>query len=376
MGRKLTNEEYVEKLKQNNPNVVPLEEYKGMTVKIRHKYLSCGHEAYTIPSLPLHGYNCNICAKKNVGKNFKKTNAQYVLELSELHPDIIALEEYVDSRTPILHRCLIHNYDWKASPTSMISKHGCPICANNRSMTHEEFMTALEPVKNPNVIVKGRFQNKKSKILCECSDCGHIWDATPDVLLRGNGCRKCGRVRFGLSQRKTHDVFVSEIAAINPSVTIKGLYTTAKDHIACECKICGYEWNPFADDLSMGKGCPICNASHGEREIARVLTLHGIEFLAQYTFDDLHGVGGGLLSYDFYIPHANLLIEYQGEQHCRPAFGEEQFAVQQEHDRRKKDYAKEHGIELLEIWYSNYDNIEQILNDNLNLLSVETTGIA
>ena len=73
----------------------------------------------------------------------------------------------------------------------------------------------------------------------------------------------------------------------------------------------------------------------------------------------------------------NLLIEYQGEFHDGTAWQQTEidFLRQQEHDKRKKNYAKKNNIGLLEIWYWDYDNIEQILNEVLNNLenSVEIT---
>lgn len=53
--------------------------------------------------------------------------------------------------------------------------------------------------------------------------------------------------------------------------------------------------------------------------------------------------------------------------------GEVGFKTRQEHDRRKKQYAKEHNIQLLEIWYN--EDIEQKLKETLNLETVETTGV-
>lgn len=88
------------------------------------------------------------------------------------------------------------------------------------------------------------------------------------------------------------------------------------------------------------------------------------------------GVKGGLLSYDFYLPNYNLLIEYQGEQHKKVVDyfgGESGLKVRQEHDYRKKQYAKEHNIQLLEIWYN--ENIEQKLKETLNLETLETAGV-
>ena len=62
------------------------------------------------------------------------------------------------------------------------------------------------------------------------------------------------------------------------------------------------------------------------------------------TYPDLRGVNNGLLSYDFYIPNSNLLIEYQGEYHDGSLVGkcqiEEKFEIQKEHDKKKKEICK------------------------------------
>ena len=41
----------------------------------------------------------------------------------------------------------------------------------------------------------------------------------------------------------------------------------------------------------------------------------------------------------------------------------EEFERLKEHDKRKRIYALEHNIELLDIWYYNEDNIEYILKN-------------
>ena len=134
--------------------------------------------------------------------------------------------------------------------------------------------------------------------------------------------------------------------------------------------------------------CPICNESKGEKIISEYLCLNNfikiiqIEykklikrynknyFIPQKEFNGLIGLGNGLLSYDFYIPKLNLLIEYQGEQHERyiPGFHKtyDDFLKQLEHDRRKREYTKLHNINLLEIWYYDFDKIDEILEKELN----------
>lgn len=65
----------------------------------------------------------------------------------------------------------------------------------------------------------------------------------------------------------------------------------------------------------------------------------------------------------------NRLIGYQGEFHDGSAYKmfPERFKIQQEHDRRKREYAKSHNIELMEIWYWDFNNIEQILDKRFSL---------
>lgn len=84
-------------------------------------------------------------------------------------------------------------------------------------------------------------------------------------------------------------------------------------------------------------------------------------------YDDLIGIGGGLLSYDFYLPQQNLLIEYQGEfhNHTDRLRSDYEFKKQQIHDKKKLEYAHNHNIDLLEIWYYDFNNIEDILEQKI-----------
>ena len=111
--------------------------------------------------------------------------------------------------------------------------------------------------------------------------------------------------------------------------------------------------------------CPYCALSKGEKKIENWLRYHNIEYTYEQTFNGLIGLKEGLLSYDFYLPKYNLLIEYQGEYHDGSVHNEtkKRFERQQEHDRRKREYAERNNIKLLEIWYWDFDNIEEILKE-------------
>jgi len=101
------------------------------------------------------------------------------------------------------------------------------------------------------------------------------------------------------------------------------------------------------------------------------LIAKSISFIPQKKFPTLLGVGSGGLSYDFYLPQHNLLIEYRGEQHEKSIdfkggdkkYAQERFEIQKEHDKRKRQYAENNTIKLLEIWYYDFDKIEDILSE-------------
>ena len=64
---------------------------------------------------------------KSKNKNLK-THEQYVAELAIKNPSIIALERYIDSHTPILHKCLVCENESMCKPYSKLAGHTCRPC--------------------------------------------------------------------------------------------------------------------------------------------------------------------------------------------------------------------------------------------------------
>lgn len=236
-------------------------------------------------------------------------------------------------------------------------------------MTQEEYEQRLSKI-NPYLKIIGKYTRGKDKIEYICMKCGYKHSAIASDLLRGTGCPKCaGKVRF------TQAEFEEIIKNKNNSLQILSQYNGAKHNIKYKCLICGHEGECKAAHLLEGQGCSKCCSPRGEKRIISFLDNNNIIYKTQKKYSDLIGVNGGLLSYDFCLSDYNLLIEYQGEQHKKIVGffgGEEGFRIRQEHDRRKKEYAKEHNIKLLEIWYN--EDIEQKLKETLNLETVETAG--
>lgn len=62
-----------------------------------------------------------------------------------------------------------------------------------------------------------------------------------------------------MSNRKTHDAFIQEMAQKMPQINVIGKYINTHTKIACQCRKCGCEWNARPHDLLAGHGCPSCS---------------------------------------------------------------------------------------------------------------------
>jgi len=65
---------------------------------------------------------------ENYSSKFKRTNEQYDLDLFDREIDAVAVEDYIDNKTPILHECP-KNHRWKARPIDILHGSTCPSCA-------------------------------------------------------------------------------------------------------------------------------------------------------------------------------------------------------------------------------------------------------
>ena len=224
------------------------------------------------------------------------------------------------------------------------------------------------------ILKSTEYINAKTKLEYICLDHADYGSQyiTYNNLKNGCGCKYCGKERAVNSRRLSFEN-VKQIFNYHDMILLDQEYINSNTPLAYICKYhieVGIQYMALSNAYK--QHCPFCNIIKGEDKIYNYLSEHNIQYARHKSYDDLRGLKGGKLSYDFYLPNFNLLIEYQGEQHERPIDifgGEEQFKIQQEHDKRKREYAQNHYIKLLEIWYYDFKNIEYILNSELLLIA-------
>lgn len=135
----------------------------------------------------------------------------------------------------------------------------------------------------------------------------------------------------------------------------------------CICKHCGNNFVTRGSTIR-NKATQSCGCVHSlnEQKITKLLLDNQIEFATQYTFEDLKGVGGKPLRFDFAIFNNGVLshlIEYNGLQHYEMPQGK--WALEYNNlvlnDKRKIQYCKEHDIELRIVKYNQSYSINDLI---------------
>ena len=362
MSKRKTQEEFEKEVSEkSNSNV----EVRGKYINNKtHIELYCKIHDFNWISLPetiLRSGKCPKCSKK-----YRYTQEEFEQEIYKLNPNIKVLGKYINGNTKVLFQCLIDGYIFESTPGHMLSRGAtCPKCSKKVKRTTESFKKEVEKA-NPNINILGDYVNVDTPILAQCKIDGYMWSPIPYHILNGGGCPKCAN-----KWRRTTDEYKKEIYELyGDEYKVLGEYKTALEPIKMIHTTCKRIF--YATPTAMRRNdypCPYCeHPTTGEQRIINYLdSFMKNQYTYQKYYDDLFGIGGGLLSYDFHLPTYNLLIEYQGEFHDGTARQqtEEEFEIQKEHDKRKREYAKSHGIDLLEIWYWDFDNIEDILYNYL-----------
>ena len=425
MSKKRTHEEFVKLMMEKHPSILVVGTYMDSLTPVELRCLKCGHEWATKPPMSLKGHGCPSCggsmrltheifidriyklgAKYKVldqyvkststvrcccdidgyvwnalpqtllrgrgcpkcAGNLTKTHSDFINEMSAVTESIEVIGTYRTARTPIEVRCKIDGHVWNAMPTNLLKGCGCPRCSGNYTPTRSDFEERMS-MKRPNIEVLSEYTTMSQKVMCRCKIDGCTWSTTPSILMSDMKycCPKCGGTK-----RLSQEEFISLVHDVHPNLMVLSTYKNARSKVLIQCKTCGQQWEQQSIYLLNGHGCDNCDTklSKGEKRISAYLKSRNIEHIYQYRFSDCKSVHQ--LPFDFFIPGINMAIEYDGRQHFEPVqFGGSyndaiaEFHNVQHRDGIKTDYCSKHNIKLLRIPYTEFDNIEQILDKHL-----------
>jgi very-short-patch-repair endonuclease len=121
-------------------------------------------------------------------------------------------------------------------------------------------------------------------------------------------------------------------------------------------------WTGYLDFL----GCDGYRTSYGEKRIMEYLVNNNIEFIRERRFKTCKNTKE--LPFDFYLPHYNLCIEYDGEHHYHIVSkygGQEYLDKIKINDKIKNEWCLINNINLLRISYKEKSKISKVLDEFL-----------
>lgn len=230
-------------------------------------------------------------------------------------------------------------------------------------------------------LIDVEYKNSHQNILCKCKKCNYEWEATPTSLLRAKiGCPKCVNKNTGNRCRKLKKEFVRELYKVNKNINVLGEYINYGTDILCECNIHHIKFYSKPVHLLRGHSkCSKCSShiSHGEQQLCKILDDWNITYETQKRFDDCRDIFP--LPFDVYLHDYDIVIEYDGEGHYtqinRSKDMEQnkmKFDDCKKHDKMKNEYCKKNKIPLIRIPYWEKDDMESFLFDKFVELGVIT----
>ena len=140
-----TNDEFILEISQISPEIEITGKYTKATERISVRCRQCGHVWNPLAYSLSQGKSCPHCsakrgAKKNQGKTGLKSHDQFIAEMSNTHPTIVVLGEYINGHTNIECQCSICSHRWMAKPYSLLQQHGCPRCIKSGTSFMEQFI--------------------------------------------------------------------------------------------------------------------------------------------------------------------------------------------------------------------------------------------
>lgn len=313
----------------------------------------------------------------------RKTQTEFVNEVnSKYNGEYTVVGNYINAKTKIEFKHNNCNKNFFMTPSNILYGQGCPHCryikcSNSQLMSTDDFKKEVYNLVGDEYSVLSEYKGRYKDVLFKHNLCNTEFHMKPTTFVnKGSRCtnKNCFHHRMSMVMRDDESTFKEKFDnRSNGEYELLSTYELSHKKILIKHLTCGNKFKMKPNNFIFGQGCPYCNISKAELKIRNFCINNDIKYIWQKSYDDLTGINDGLLFYDFYFPNNNFLLEYQGEFHdgtlvdkCQ---SKEKLLTQQEHDRRKRQYAKDHDIKLLEIWYWDFENIEEILSRELGLVT-------
>lgn len=202
-----------------------------------------------------------------------------------------SLVEYFNNRIKIKIKCCIHGM-FEQIPNCHLNGSGCRKCSSNtiaqkQRKTADQFIEDANKIHN-NIYDYGlvEYQTSKTNVKIKCKIHG-IFEQTPNMHLRGQGCPKCGIDKCTSSHLKTTQEFIDDAIRVHGEIYDYSLVDYKKSSIKIKiiCNTHGVFEQLPSGHLN-GYGCTKCGyelattklRSNKNEFINKAIKIHGNKY--------------------------------------------------------------------------------------------------
>ena len=312
------------------------------------------------PSNHLAGKGCPVCANLSRSSKQRSNKDEFIKKAQKVFGDLYdySLVDYETNYKPVSIICPKHG-PFQKSPQNHLKGQGCPTCTeesnyrgSSQRLSKDEFLKRVKEIHGEKYdYSQVDYKNNSEPVTIVCPNHGPF-QQIPHLHMNGAGCPKCA------GKNKSTEEFIKQAKEIQGDKYDYSEvdYKEARTKVKIICPKHGEFFQTPNQHLG-GTGCPSCNESKGEKLINNLLNKNNIEQIRQKRFVDCtnkpaKGIQCVTLPFDFYLPTFNTIIEYDGQQHYVPVWGEDALKRLQRLDKIRNQYCKRNGIKLIRIPYT------------------------
>lgn len=262
--KKKTTEEFINELRNINPSIDVLGEYKGQRSTILVKCKNCKHEWKPTAKSLLIGRSCPECNK--VGTSFME---QFILSAfrKELGNELVInrdreaidyeLDIYIPSKSLAIEpgSWYWHNSTFRkdTEKRKQCKEKGIRIITIYDTYPIEK----EKPFKEDCFVFENQLNEPGYHRLKELVKSLFSYAGITPLITENYWNDIIDQAHKGFA-KMSHEEFVQALKTISPSIEILGQYHNAKGKIRVRCKTCGYEWDTIPTLLLNGSRCRSC----------------------------------------------------------------------------------------------------------------------
>lgn len=343
--------------------------YKNYRQKLEIICHTCNKEYKQSFQMILKGYFCTEDCKTNNYKNAKPNepviyNKDFVKDVKNVieynNEYTLISKEYIRTMDKLEITCNTCDNNFNMSFYHFnVLKQRCPMChIESKTLNPSEF---IKTVNERGDTLLSEFTNSRCFVDIKCGKCNIEYNILANGYRQGSGCLNCV-----INNSKLPYETIKERIELFGDILLSKDYINTKTPLQIQCGNCDKIFEKMISNYS--PFCKFCNSTSYEKYMMTYLYKNNIEFTTQKTYKDCLSDKSGFLRFDFYIPHLNVLLETDGEQHFKyiSHFGDENsFEKIKKHDKIKTQYCIDNDINLIRISYkemSDYDVFEKLMD--------------